>query len=72
MTLKINPEEEYDEKLCKIVYGQEKEIWNNDWLKGNIKSVFKKTSIVDKSKIDKLSTIPEPSEIKVFDNYSNL
>ena len=71
MTLKTNPEEVYYEKLCNIVSGNNVEIWNSNWLKGNIKNVFDNISIIDKNIIEKMSVIPKPNEIKVFDNYQN-
>ena len=71
ITIKSTLEEKYDEKLCEIVSGKAVEIWNVDWMKGNIKSVFKNTPIVDRNKVEEMSAIPEPQEIKVFDNYIN-
>ena len=69
MTLKYRPEEEYDEPLCKLVAGKHEIIWNKDWLKGNIKAIFDTTPIVDNDAIEKMSSIPAPTEIKVFDKY---
>ena len=68
MTLKTSPEENYTEKLCELVSGNSVEIWNIDWLKGNIKAVFANNSIVDKNKLEEMSMIPEPNEIKIFND----
>ncbi len=68
MTLKTSPEENYNEKLCELVSGNSVVIWNTGWLKGNITAVFRNNSIVDRNKLEEMSVIPEPDEIKVFDD----
>ena len=69
MTLKYRPEEEYHEPLCKLVAGEKECIWNIGWLKGSIKAIIDANPIVDNDAIERMSSIPEPTEIKVFDKY---
>ena len=70
LTIKINPEKEYAEQLCKKVADDTAKIWNIDWLNENIITVFKQISIIDRQKINEMPQIIEPKEIKIFnDNY---
>jgi len=70
LTIKINPEKEYAEQLCKKVADDTAKIWNIDWLNKNIITVFKQNSIIDRQKINEMPQIIEPKEIKIFnDNY---
>lgn len=61
---RINP---YDEKLCKLVYGDEVSIWNNDWLKEEYQKDFPVNSLCNNQVIDKMSPYIMNDEYEIFD-----
>lgn len=67
-TLKDKPDGVYEDKLCKLVADNATidEIWNISWLNQDVKNIFYDTPIVDKDIIEKMSSVPEPKEIKIF------
>jgi len=69
LTLKIDEQKDYEEKLCKKVIDDNEKIWNIDWLPQTIKDIFTNTntSIIDKQKIEDMPQIIKPEEIKVFE-----
>lgn len=69
LTLKIDPEKEYEERLCKKVVDNDAQIWNIGWVSAKIKNDFVNHSIVDEKKIEDMPEIIEPNEIKTFNNY---
>jgi hypothetical protein len=67
LTLKIDENKEYEEKLCKKVIDETTKIWNIDWLNKPLKTIFENNSIVDKQKIEEMPQIIEPKETKIFE-----
>ena len=62
----------YTERLCQIVDGSVESIWNNDWLKEDIKlySSMQSIDIVDRTKLTEISSIMSEEEINIFvSNY---
>lgn len=45
--IKINKAEEYQLPLCKKVIDSEENIWNCEWLQGNLKEMVEQTEIVE-------------------------
>ncbi len=72
LTLKIDREKEYEEKLCKKVLDDTIPIWNISWLDKNIQKVFKDNSIINKQIIENMPQIIEPKETEIFSNRKYL
>lgn len=68
LTLKVEPEKEYGEQLCKKVADDTVKIWDIDWLSENLMNVFTQQMIIDRQKINEMPQIIEPKEIKIFNN----
>jgi len=69
MTLKINKNKEYDEKLCKKIIDNNTQIWNIDWLKNEaIKEIFSKKPIIDRKYILNMEPIINSIEIQLYNN----
>jgi RNA-directed DNA polymerase len=56
----------FNDKLCKKVENSEYEIWNIDWLSGNLHDIIKKTDIIERNKLSKLNKIIEENEFDIF------
>ena len=60
----------FDEKICKLVNGNEIELWNNDWLKDEVKSIFNTYKIIDSNIINKLDNYIHNDEVLLFGEHS--
>lgn len=70
LTLKIEPEKEYEELLCKKVVSDATKIWNIGWISTKtIKDTFTNQPIIDQQKIENMSEIIAPEEVKTFNKY---
>ena len=69
LTIKEDVSKKYDERICKYAAGLEKNIWNFDWLKFDIKKLIESVSFIDKEKIDILPNVIEYREIEHFNRY---
>ena len=67
LTLKIEPEKEYGELLCKKVMDEQISVWNTDWLGSKLKKVIDETSIIDNKYISDMEAIIPAKEFQVFD-----
>ncbi len=66
ISIKIDKKVEFDERLCQIVAGKSKDIWNSDWLKKDFKSLINSTSIIDSKILDDLDEIIDTEEVSLF------
>ncbi|MBO5854884.1 MAG: RNA-directed DNA polymerase [Bacteroidales bacterium] len=69
LTIKLNAQEEYDEKICKLINNEDFELWEISWAHDKIKKIFKENPIIDRIIIDNLTETPTPDEIKTFWSY---
>jgi hypothetical protein len=69
LTLKINKNKNYDEKLCRKIIDDRITIWNIDWLNDNIKNIFARQPIIDKDYIQNMEQIIKPEEVQLFEVY---
>ncbi|MDR1793459.1 MAG: RNA-directed DNA polymerase [Bacteroidales bacterium] len=71
LTLKTDENRKYEEKLCKKVVENTVAIWNIDWLPQVVQDIFTNgdNSIVEVQKIEDMSQIIEPEEVRIFNNY---
>lgn len=47
----------YETRLCKVAMGEKISLWNNDWLKEELKKDFPQESIVDEKKLEELTPV---------------
>ena len=72
ISLKISPDIEYDESLCKLVAGKDAVIWNNDWISSEeFKKAIDNKVIIDKNRKNKLSKVIPVEEVAFFTTYSS-
>ena len=69
ITLKINEQEEYDEKICQMVNNEHLSLWETNWAHERIKRIFNDNPIIDKEEIESMTEIPDPTEIKTVWSY---
>lgn len=60
---------DFDESICKLVDGEDIELWNNIWLQDEAKKIFDDNSIVDKEIIDNLPFVIKWDEVALFSSY---
>lgn len=74
LTIKINPNEKYNCKLCQKVY-EDNKIWDDSWIKGD-KNKIDETQIIDRACIENLNEIIQKCEVDKFndkyENYDNI
>ena len=68
LTIKTNRNKDYPEKLCQKVIKSNIDVWNIDWLDNPIKEIFMQQSIIDEQKIEDMTQVIEPNEIKTYNN----
>ncbi len=56
----------FKEKICKIVLDENINLWNNSWLKKNLRDQIETTSIIDKNIIKTLSPVISKEEVELF------
>lgn len=67
LTIKIDRNKNYTEKLCKKVTNNDTELWNSSWLNNqSLKDIIINNPIIDEQKIDEMEQVIEPNEIKIF------
>jgi RNA-directed DNA polymerase len=74
LTIKLNLKDayQYNETLCKIVHGQDKDnsnLWNISWLKSPLKDLINSTEIIDRQKLDELPIVIGKREVDLFRDY---
>ena len=63
----LEPQFGYTETLCRLVKGEQVEVWNNDWItSAKLKAVLDPSKIFDKDKLRALNPVIQPKEIEVF------
>ena len=71
LTLKFDPDREYQGKLTEKVKDSSVEIWNSDWLMDDIKFLIDSISIIDEDEIDNMDNYPDLDEIALFNTKTN-
>lgn len=62
----INQKMPYDSPLCKIVAGEKIDVWNTNWLKGNLKKLIDKFEVFDQQILDGLTSSIPKTEVDLF------
>jgi len=66
----VDPELEYNEPLCRLVKGDEVNLWDNSWItNAALKQIVAPKAILDKDRLDSLKPIVSRSEFCVFVPY---
>jgi RNA-directed DNA polymerase len=66
ITLCYKRKETYEENLCKLVAGEDIEIWNTEWLSNNIKEIIRSKDIISEIEINKITNVIMPNEVSFF------
>lgn len=66
ISLKIDLDMEYSDKLCKVVQNDNIPLWDSTWLNNSLKHLIDDCKLINKKKINKLSSIITQNEIDVF------
>lgn len=62
----------YNENICKLVNSEVIELWNISWISSNkIKTIFKRTKIINQDAKDNMPQKIDKEEIKIFDEYND-
>lgn len=70
VSLPFTDEIKYQEILCKIASGEEKEIWNNAWIKSTeLEQAVNSKKIIDVDKLNNIEPIIPHDEIELFADY---
>lgn len=66
LTIKLDRQKQYSEKLCELVNNQAIQIWNSDWLENNLKTLIETTSIIDETVIADIDVVISKEEVELF------
>ncbi|MCH9644980.1 MAG: RNA-directed DNA polymerase [Gammaproteobacteria bacterium] len=66
ITLPFYPSHPYEEKLCKIVKGEDLCLWKFDWLHEKHSSLFDHIQIIDEEKLKSIPNIIPEEEVDIF------
>ena len=65
--LVLRHEPQFNEPLCKLVAGEDVDIWNSDWITCNeLRNLVKSERIIDRNKIDQMPPEISIDEIELF------
>lgn len=67
VTLKIDRDVDYDEKLCQRVNDDSIKIWNSDWLNDDINDIVDEAVLIDEDVTDEIDTVINSDEIQLFE-----
>ena len=68
LTIKLDRQRLYDEKLCRKVNDATIQIWNSDWIENNLKAIIERTPIVDEAVIADIDVVIASEEVQLFRN----
>jgi len=69
--IKLNLENDFfDESICNLVAGIDIQLWNNEWLNEETKSIFDLYTIIDTDKIAELENYIQDDEVLLFGEHS--
>ena len=66
ITLKIDKNFKYDERLCKVVAGEDECIWNNDWIEPSIIACFSNDIIISREVIEEMKVTIDKQAVSPF------
>lgn len=66
ITIKIDRERNYAEKLCEKVNDSAIQIWNSDWIENNLKNIIETIPIIDETVIEGIDEVIAIEEVELF------
>lgn len=66
ITIKLDRQKQYSEKLCEKINDPGLQIWNSNWIENNLKTVIETTAIVDEVVITNIDVVIASEEIELF------
>jgi len=66
LTIKLDRQRQYAEKLCEKVNDSAIQIWNSDWIENNLKTIIETTPIIDETVIAEIDTVIASEEVELF------
>lgn len=72
ITIKLDSELIYSEKLCKKVTNNSIVIWNSDWLNKKIKKIIDACDLINDSKLAEMNVVISNKEVELFDKLDYL
>jgi hypothetical protein len=66
LTIKLDRQRQYSERLCEKVNSQELQIWSSDWLENNLKTLIETTAIIDETVIADIDVVIAKEEVELF------
>lgn len=66
VTIKLDRQIQYAEKLCEKVNNPALQIWNSDWLENNLKTTVENTAIIDEAVIADIDEVIASEEVELF------
>lgn len=66
ITLKIDKNFKYEERLCKVVSGENEGIWNNDWLEPSLLAGFSDDIIISREVINEMKVTIDKQAVSPF------
>lgn len=71
LTIKLDRQKQYSEKLCEKVNNQTLQIWNSDWLENDLKTLIETTAIIDETVIAYIDVVIAKEEVELFKTEYN-
>lgn len=68
LLISIGMQWDFSTKLCQVITGAKKELWNSDWLLPDFKSRIENCSLYDSSILNNTPSIFSQDEINIFSN----
>ena len=59
----------YEVRLCKVVMGEDVQLWNNEWLKTELSNDFPQSSIIDEETLAKVTPVITFRESRIYSEY---
>ena len=66
VTLKIDRQKPYSERLCSKLNDPTIEIWNSAWLNNDLKALISLEPIIDEQVINNIDKVIKPEEVELF------
>lgn len=73
VTIKLDRQRQYTEKLCEKINNPALQVWNSDWLENNLKTIIETTPVIDETVIADIDVVIAKEEVELFKteyNYS--
>jgi hypothetical protein len=66
ISITFDPQNKYDEPICRLVAGEKMLIWNVNWLSSKLANSLQSSKIIDQDMIDDLDPVIPSEEVQLF------